>query len=132
MRPKVIKTIPSPNDRTGTMRGYKLKNGRSLANYARDWMERNKEAFFMIYDYVKHLQFTGCKGRLRDRVAVYCVEHNLSVGDDGYTFGNSYWAGIARYLVLYDGTLLDDPVKLNESDIDYFGLWPITYLEDIA
>lgn len=122
------KPIPSPHKRTFTITGERLVNGRRIAYQSWCWVERNKDAFFTIYDYLKSLGETGCKGRVRGRVAVYCVEHGIQVGDSEFTFSNSYWAGISRYMVLYDKSLLNNPIEFRDSDIDCYGLLPVSYL----
>lgn len=126
------KPIKSPHRRSFTITGEKLVNGRRIAYQSWCWVERNKDAFFTIYDYLKQLGETGCRGRVRDRVAVYCVEHGIQVGDSEYTFSNSYWAGISRYMVLYDKSLLNNPIEFRDSDIDCYGLLPISYLPNLG
>ena len=56
---------------------------------------------------------------------------NIEVGDEPYTFNNTWWAGISRYLVLHDPTLLEDPIRFRDSDIDCYGLLPVSYLPEI-
>ncbi len=126
------KPIPSPNKRTEVFSGKKFNNGRTLASKSRVWMELNEDAFFAIYGYVKGLQAEERRGRLRDRVAVWCVEHQIELGCDGYTFSNTYWAAIARYLVLYDESLRGNPIEFHKSDIDFHGLWPVSYLPELG
>lgn len=126
---KVVKTISSPNQDRYPITGERLANGRAMAVRVRNWMERNKTAFKAIYTFCKTLQLKNTGGRIRDRVAVFCVEQQIKVGDDSYTFSNTFWAGISRYLVLCDPSLQDAPIKFNRSDIDCFGLYPISYLK---
>lgn len=126
------KPIKSPHKRSFTITGERLLNGRRIAYQSWCWVERNKDAFFTIYDYLKSIGETGCKGRVRDRVAVYCVEHGIQVGDSEFTFGNSYWAGISRYMVLYDKSLLNNPIEFRDSDIDCYGLLPVSYLPNLG
>lgn len=102
-----------------------------MAEQTRRWMEGNREAFWKIYGFVKNMQFDGGKGRVRDRVASFCVDQSIEVGDSPYTFNNTWWAGISRYLVLYDPTLLNDPIRFRDSDIDCYGLLPVSYLSGI-
>ena len=80
---------------------------------------------------VKEMQRTGGRGRVRDRVAAFCVDQSIEVGDEPYTFNNTWWAGISRYLVLHDPTLLEDPIRFRDSDIDCYGLLPVSYLPEI-
>lgn len=122
-------TLPSPYKSDRAFDKAHFANGRVLANDARDWMERNEAAFMAIYGYVKSLQANHVNGRLRDRVSIFCMQNNIQVGDDVYTFANGIWAGIARYLVLYDPSLLYAPVKLASSDLDLFGLWRVSWME---
>ena len=125
-----MNTIPSPFTRTYPINGEKLDQGRRLAKYTHRWMEGHKESFQAIYAYVKHLQRKGIKGRLRDRVAMYCTSNDISVEGGDYRFDNSLWAGISRYLVLYDKSLKYDPVEPRSSAIDCWGLYPVSWLED--
>lgn len=127
--PSVTKTISSPNLDRQPINGKRLANGRTMAVKVRNWMERNRDAFIAIYRFVKQMQGTNTGGRVRDRVAVFCVEKSIKVGDEDYTFSNTFWAGISRYLVLCDPSLMDCPIKFKQSDIDCFGLYPISYLK---
>lgn len=124
--------IKSPHRRSFTITGERLVNGRKLAYQTWCWVEKNKDAFFAIYGYLKQLRESGYRGRVRDRVAVYCVEHGIQVGDEEYTFSNSYWAGISRYMVLYDKSLLYHPIEFKDSDIDCYGLLPVSYLPNLG
>lgn len=124
--------IKSPHRRSFTITGERLVNGRRIAYQSWCWVEKNKDAFFTIYNYLKSLGETGCKGRVRDRVAVYCVEHGIQVGDSEFTFSNSYWADISRYMVLYDKSLLNNPIEFRDSDIDCYGLLPVSYLPNLG
>lgn len=126
------KPIKSPHKRSFTITGERLVNGRRIAYQSWCWVEKNKDAFFTIYNYLKSLGDSGLKGRVRDRVAVYCVEHGIKVGDSEFTFSNSYWAGISRYMVLYDKSLLNNPIEFRDSDIDCYGLFPVSYLPNIG
>lgn len=127
----MAKPIRSPHNRSYVTTGEKLSNGRKLAYLSNRWMEANEQSFRTIYAYVKGMQAKSHGGRVRDRVAAFCVDHGIEVGDGEYTFSNTYWAGIARYLVLYDKTLLDAPIRLNDSDIDCYGLLPVSYLPEL-
>lgn len=121
--------LASPNHDRNPITGENLIKGRNIARKVKVWMEGNPRAFKAIYQYVKTLQAQNAKGRVRDRVSVFCTEHKIKVGDDDYTFSNTYWAGISRYLVLYDPSLKDAPIRFRRSDIDCFGLYPISYLD---
>lgn len=127
-----MKPIKSPNERKFPIDGAKILKGRDMAYKSHRWMERSERAFFEIYRFVKQMQRDETAGRVRDRVAVYCIERQLVVGMDVYTFGNAYWAGISRYLVLYDESLRDAPIRFNDSYIDYYGLLPVSYLPDLG
>ena len=122
--------IQSPHERTRkVITGERIANGRELALKTHTWMENHEDAFFDIYRYVKGLQGIGKAGRLRDRVAVFCMAHGIRVGNDPYSFGNAYWAGISRYMALYDRTLIGAPIQFADSDIDCYGLIPVSYLK---
>ena len=83
-----------------------------------------------LHRFVALLQQGGCRGRVRDRVAAFCVDRGVEVGDSPYAFNNSWWAGISRYLVLHDPSLLGDPIKFRNSEIDAYGLLPVSYLPE--
>lgn len=124
-----VKPIPSPHTRTSlTKTGKRINNGRRLIERTARWMEGNKSAFFAIYRYVKTMQSEENSGRVRDRVAAWCVDNLIKVGDDDFRFSNDFWAGISRYLVIYDDSLLDAPIIFRDSDIDCYGLLPVSYL----
>lgn len=124
-----MRPIKSPHTRAElTMTGERINNGRRLAENTAAWMEGNKEAFFAIYRYVKTMQAEENFGRVRDRVAAWCVDNLIKVGNDDFRFSNDYWAGISRYLVIYDDSLLDAPIIFRDSDIDCYGLPPVSYL----
>lgn len=125
MRP----TIRSPHERAYTVTGERLASGRRMAERTRAWMESNETAFFEIAGYVKAMQGRGC-GRVRDRVAAFCVDRGIDVGGD-YAFDNTLWAGISRYAALFDPSLAGDPLRFRDSDIDCYGLLPVSYLEGL-
>jgi hypothetical protein len=125
--------IKSPHARLSLVKtGDSIAAGRKMALEAKSWMERNKDAFFEIYGFVKSLQSQEKVGRVRDRVAVFCMERGINVLDEPYKFANAKWAGIARYLALYDPSLMDAPLKFADSDIDCYGLMPVSYLPDLG
>lgn len=126
-----MKAIRSPYVTERTMSAAHIESGREMATKVHRWMEVNEAAFRKIYGFVKEMQRTGSKGRVRDRVAAFCVDQSIEVGDEPYTFNNTWWAGISRYLVLHDQTLLEDPIRFRDSDIDCYGLLPVSYLPEI-
>ena len=125
MRP----TIESPHTRRYTVSGERLASGRSMAIRTRGWMESNPSAFFEIVGYVKAMQGRRC-GRVRDRVAAFCVDRGIDVGGE-YAFDNTLWAGISRYAALFDPSLVGDPLRFRDSDTDCYGLLPVSYLPDL-
>lgn len=126
-----MKAIRSPYVTERTMSAAHIESGREMATKVHRWMEANEAAFRKIYGFVKEMQRTGGRGRVRDRVAAFCVDQSIEVGDEPYTFNNTWWAGISRYLVLHDQTLLEDPIRFRDSDIDCYGLLPVSYLPEI-
>ena len=121
-----MKPWPSPHKRKSVVTsGARINNGRGLASQAARWMESHEESFWKICGFCKTVK----GGRLRDRVALYCLDNGISVGPKPRAFGNDYWAGIARYIVLVDPTLEDNPIKMEDSDIDCYGLVPVSYLK---
>lgn len=127
------KPIPSPHERSVLVTsGERICNGRRLAETVHRWMEANRESFFLIYGFVKTMQSKERFGRVRDRVAAFCVDHGIEIDGDPYAFNNTFWAGISRYLVLYDNTLADAPIRFRDSDIDCYGLLPVSYLPKLG
>lgn len=126
-----MKAIRSPYTTERTMSAAHIDSGREMATKVHRWMEGNEAAFRKIYGFVKEMQRMGGRGRVRDRVAAFCVDQSIEVGDEPYTFNNTWWAGISRYLVLHDPTLLEDPIRFRDSDIDCYGLLPVSYLPEI-
>lgn len=123
--------IRSPYTPARAMDAAHIESGRKMAESTRRWMEGNEPAFRKIYRFVKDMQRYGGKGRVRDRVAAFCVDQSIEVGDAPYTFNNTWWAGISRYLVLHDPSLLNDPIRFRDSDIDCYGLLPVSYLPEL-
>ena len=106
--------IKSPHERIALVKtGDSIMAGRKMAFEAKNWMERNKEAFFEIYGFVKSLQSQEKVGRVRDRVAVFCMERGIKVVDEPYKFANAKWAGIARYF----RTKRYSPFRLKEEPV---------------
>ena len=125
--------IKSPHERNSiVITGERINNGRELAHKTHTWMANHKDTFFALYGFVKKLQSEGFKGRVRDRVAVHCMMRGIELGDDPYKFGNAYWAGVARYMALYDPSLIDAPLTFHDSDIDCYGLLPVGYLPNLG
>lgn len=108
--------------------GSKLSLGRKLAVNVHRWMEDHESAFYSILQYVKSLQHSEFKGRLHDRVAIYCIDNGIRTDTKNYKFSNDIWTGIERYLVLVDPTLKHNPVNVRQSAIDLYGLLPVSYL----
>lgn len=124
-----MSVLKSPHERSRkVVTSLSLEAGRRQAEDVSKWMNGHEDAFWKLYDYVKGLQASGTKGRVRDRVAIFAVKSNISVGEQ-FKFANGYWAGIARYMALYDPSLIEAPLKFNDSDIDCFGLFPIEWLD---
>ena len=122
-----MKPWPSPNAKNrDCWTSDNFLNGERLAKQTARWIEKNQQDFFTIYNIVKDLQAHGFKGRLRDRVTVEGMKRGAQFADDGYKFANGLWAGIARYLVILDPSLEDNPVEMGKSDIDVYGLEPVT------
>lgn len=93
-------------------------------------MESNEDAYLQIREFIQTLK--GERGRVRDRVSTFCYENSLKIMGDGYAFDNSLWAGISRYLVLDDPSLLYSPIEFRDSDIDCYGLIPVSYLPHLG
>ena len=124
-----MKPIPTPHTRTSlTKTGERISNGRRLAEDTAAWMEANDDVFFKLYGFVKTMQVDERCGRVRDRVAAWCFDQSIIVGNEQYRFANPLWAGISRYMVLYDESLLNAPIVFHDSDIDCYGLLPVSYL----
>lgn len=124
--------IRSPHQRKNlVITGERLIKGRNLARRSLAWMECNQASFISIYYFLKRLQKDEIRGRVRDRVAAHCLDKGIQVGDS-YAFNNDYWAAISRYAVLFDPSLLGNPIRFRDSDIDCYGLLPVSYLPDIG
>lgn len=110
--------------------GERINKGRKLADMGKKWMEANQEGFLEIYGFVKSLQARHVCGRLHDRVALHCIKRHIQMSDKPeIKFSNDLWTSIARYLVIYDRSLMNAPVKLRRSDLDFHGLWPVSWME---
>ena len=105
-----------------------LRDGKAIAENSARWMETHEDAFYAMLGYVKRLQASGVRGRLRDRVAVWYMAHEADFESRGYRFANADWAGICRYMALADPSLVDDPIKFADSKIDCYGLLTVSYL----
>lgn len=126
-----MKRIQSPHARTYLKTGERIVSGMRLADEGRRWMEANEDAFFAILEYCRELRRDGVKGRARDKVATFCCENGIKVGNDGTAFANASWAVIARYIVLLDPELGEYPLTLADSNVDCVGLHPISYLPQL-
>lgn len=102
--------------------------GTALAADAARWVSANRATFESIYCFLKGMQEAGRKGRVRDRVAIHCIDNALKVGE-GFTLTNGLWAGIARYLVRYDPSLEGNPIVLAKSAIDDVELPKVRWME---
>lgn len=125
-----MKPIKSPHKRTHiTISGERIENGKRMAEMTRTWMERHESEFRALMGFVKSLQSLDRVGRVRDRVAVWCMANGVTFGGGPTKFGNDYWAGAARYMVLLDPSLDGAPLNLADSDIDCYGLLPVSWME---
>lgn len=106
----------------------RIANGEKLAYKVKSWMDSNKDEFFYMYNFVCQLHNKHIKGRLRDRIISYCLERRKRKDVDDFKLTHATFAGITRYMVLYNPELLDDPIKFADSDIDAFGLFDVEYL----
>lgn len=124
-----MRPIASPHKRNSLIKtGENINNGRKLATEVHRWMEKNRDGFFAVLKYVQSLKKQKKIGRVRDRVAVWCLNNGVQIGTSNYRFANPLWAGIARYMLLVDDSLNGHPIVCNDSDIDCFGLFPVSYL----
>ena len=122
--------IKSPNFKEETIATEAtLKEGMRMAREGQRWMEANEDAFRRIYGFLKTLQAEGIKGRVRDRVASWCMEVGLRIDDHPYRFANAKWAVISRYAALADPSLIGNPLQFGFSCVDISGLLPVSYLE---
>lgn len=121
-----MRPIESPHK----AKGGSASNGRRLARQAASWMEGHEQEFMQLYGYCQKLKKGGIRGRVRDILASYCVANGIKVEGQGYRFDNDLWAGISRYMVLFDPTLEGSPIRFRDSDIDCFGLVPVSWLKE--
>ena len=123
---------PSPNEKCrNPFTSESYLRGRALILPVTGWIENNPDKFMFIYNTVKDAQEHGrlCRD-VRGYVANKCIERGVKIQEDGFTFPNAWWPGIARYLVVLDPTLLGDPIVLRQSDIDGYGLPPIEFIKE--
>lgn len=104
--------------------------GRNLAMDAARWIEGHPQQFNSLYRIIKRMQSEGVKGRVRDRAVVEAMALGITFEQGGYTFANGLWAGLTRYMAYADPSLIDNPLRFNRSDIDNYGLVPISYTLD--
>ena len=128
-----MKVIESPHGlHTLERNEATIEAGRKMSRDAKSWMERNRDAFFEILGYVRELQGRGVKGRIRDRVCVFCMVNAIDVDDAPQKFKNGMFAPLSRYMGLVDPSLIDNPLKFNDSVIDCYGLLPVSYLPGLG
>lgn len=126
-----MRPVPSPHRRTGLVKtGSTIDKGRRMALEAQAWMEGSEDAFRAVHGFLKRLQADGRRGRIRDRVATFCADNGIKVGEHG--FRNGFWAALVRYLALYDPTLMDGVLEMNDSYIDCYGLLPVSWMPEIG
>lgn len=118
------KTIDSPHVRKKTISQLNINAGRKQAEAVKTWMEAHRGAFFFILNTMQHEKVVP---RPRDYFANELSRRHLC-NDKPLAFNNNYWAGIARYLVLVDPSL-EAKLNMRDSDIDCWGLYPVSYLE---
>ena len=125
-----METIKSPNapDRC-IVTDETLAAAMKMAREGRSWMEKNQEAFESILVFLKSLQTQNIRGRVRDRVATWCMENGIKIDDNPYRFANAKWAVISRYAALVDPTLIGRPLQFSFSMVDISGLLPVSYLD---
>ncbi len=114
-----------------TITGERLTTGRKLAEDTARWMEHNEHSFYALHRYLLQMRSNGIKGRVRDRMAAFCVDKSISVGNDPYAFDNNLWAGISRYMVLFDRSLVGSPIEFRDSAIDCYGMLPVSFLPNL-
>ncbi len=126
--------IPSPyRDSMAVRTGERVANGVRIANEAAAWMDGHQREFRDILQRVRYLRARGQGGRLRDRVAAWCCDNGVRVSaKEGVFVDNSLWAAICRYLVLFDPDLVDDPVRMRHSDVDFVGLGEVAWYDFAA
>lgn len=120
----------SPHERTRLVKTAEtMGRGRKDAERCLEWMERNEAQFRELLAFVRGMRDRGERGRVRDRAALYCISHGIETGGPGRFFANGMWAGISRYLVLADPSLGGDPIEMADSNIDCYGLLPVSWME---
>ena len=121
------KTIKSPHVRTKkTNTQLDINSGRKQAEAVKDWMEGHRGAFFFILNTLQHKPVVV---RPRDYFASELSRRHLA-NDKPFSFNNNYWPGIARYLVLVDPSL-KSKLRMRDSAIDVWGLYPVSYLKEL-
>lgn len=117
--PETIMISPNTPKRIDSVR---RENGKKLAEETFRFIMNHRYMFDLIYSYLSSLKQLEKQGRLRDRTIAYLLDHT---GNGSFQIQNGVWAGIVRYMVLFDSSLLDHPIILHSSDIDHFGLYQL-------
>lgn len=97
--------------------------GELMARECQAWMEAHENEFRAMFAFVRALKARGKVGRLRDRVMAWAFTNGMCGN-----FTNGLWAGVVRYMVIIDPSLLE-VVRLADSNIDAWGLYPVTWME---
>lgn len=125
--------VASPHTRTRLIKnGATIAKGRQMALEAQAWMEDGEDAFRAVHGFLVGLRDSEKRGRVRDRVALFCIDHGLNVGGGSRAFANAKWAAMERYLALYDPSLVGTVIEMQDSYIDCYGLLPVSWLPEIG
>lgn len=114
----------SPHGLTFKPTKEQVAAGELMARECHTWMESHENEFRSMLRYTKALQTRDAMRRLRDRVMAW----GLTNGIIREPFANALWAGIVRYMVIADPSLLES-VRLCASSIDAYGLYPVSWME---
>lgn len=125
-----MRPVKSPHVRTWkNMSVDRFESGRKMAEAAQTWMESNEATFRAVVGFLKGLQRDGRRGRVRDRVAIFCIDNGLRIGGGSQAFTNATWAGIERYIALAEPGL-QEMLSMTDSDIDCYGLLPVSWMPE--
>lgn len=107
-----------------------LDEGMHSAIDGHHWVEHHREAFLAMFNHTKSLMMLGKRHYLNIRLMYFCLENSIDSSTEEYSIpGASLLAVIKRYFILLDPSLGDGFIKLHCSAVDYYGLYPVSWMD---